>query len=345
MIRLRVFAVLGSCLLLASTTSLRADVKVDEKTKFEFAGALGKVVNIFGGKAAREGTTSAVAVKGSRKSTFNDSTGQIIDLAEEKVYDIDVKRKSYRVMTFAEIRQRMEEAKAKAEKEAREQQAKEAKEKDAEPPAQQAESNVEVDFDVKKTGERKTISGFETQQSVITVTVREKGKTLEQSGGLQVTTDVWLAPQMAAMKEIVDFDIQYAQKLYGPMVAGASPQDMAAAMALYPMMKPALERMAAEASKLEGTAITTVVKVEAVKSAEQLAAEQKQSQEESKPNLSGSVGGLIGGFAKRAAAKKASGGDGPQPRVTVMTTTSEILKIATDVSAGDVALPAGFKPQ
>jgi hypothetical protein len=342
MIRLRVFAILGCCLLLASTTSLRADVKVDEKTKFEFAGALGKVVSIFGGKAAREGTTSAVAVKGSRKSTFNDSTGQIIDLAEEKVYDIDVKRKSYRVITFAEIRQRMEEAKAKAEKEVREQQA---KEKDAEPPAQQPESNVEIDFDVKKTGERKTISGFDTQQSVITVTVREKGKTLEQNGGLQITTDVWLAPQMAAMKEIVDFDIQYAQKLYGPMVAGASPQDMAAAMALYPMMKPALEKMAAEASKLEGTAITTVVKVEAVKSAEQLAAEQKQSQEESKPNLSGSVGGLIGGFAKRAAAKKASGGDGPQPRVTVMTTTSEILKIATDVSAGDVAVPAGFKPQ
>ena len=340
MIRSRSFLTFGCCLLFASTT-LRGDVKVDEKMKFEFAGAVGKVVNFFGGRGAREGTTSAVAVKGSRKSTFNDSTGQIIDLAEEKVYDIDVKRKSYRVVTFAEIRQRMEEAKAKAEKEAREQQA---KEKDAEQPAQQPESNVEIDFDVKKTGERKTINGFDTQQSVITVTVREKGKTLEQSGGLQVTTDVWLAPQMAAMKEIVDFDIQYAQKLYGPMVAGASPQDMAAAMALYPMMKPALERMAAEAGKLEGTAIATVVKVEAVKSAEQLAAEQKQSQEESKPNLSGGVGGIIGGLARRAASKP-SGADGPQARATVMTTTSEILKIATDVSAADVALPAGFRPQ
>ena len=340
MIRSRSFLTLGCCLLFAST-ALRADVKVDEKTKFEFAGAVGKVVNFFGGRGAREGITSAVAVRGSRKSTFNDSTGQIIDLAEEKVYDIDVKRKTYRVVTFAEIRQRMEEAKAKAEKEAREQQA---KEKDGEPPAQQPESNVEIDFDVKKTGERKTINGFDTQQSVITVTVREKGKALEQSGGLQITTDVWLAPQMAAMKEIVDFDIQYAQKLHGPMVAGASPQDMAAAMALYPMMKPALERMAAEASKLEGTAIATVVKVEAVKSAEQLAAEQKQAQEESKPNLSGGVGGIIGGFARRAAAKT-SGGDGPQARATVMTTTSEILKIATDVSAADVALPAGFKPQ
>jgi hypothetical protein len=322
MIRSRSFLALGCCLLFAST-ALRADVKVDEKTKFEFAGAVGKVVNFFGGRGAREGITSAVAVRGSRKSTFNDSTGQIIDLAEEKVYDIDVKRKTYRVVTFAEIRQRMEEAKAKAEKEAREQQA---KEKDGEPPAQQPESNVEIDFDVKKTGERKTLNGFDTQQSVITVTVREKGKALEQSGGLQITTDVWLAPQMAAMKEIVDFDIQYAQRLYGPM------------------MKPALERMAAEASKLEGTAIATVVKVEAVKSAEQLAAEQKQAQEESKPNLSGGVGGIIGGFARRAAAKT-SGGDGPQARATVMTTTSEILKIATDVSAADVALPAGFRPQ
>jgi hypothetical protein len=342
MTRLRVLATVACTLLIASTAALRADVKTDEKMKFEFGGVLGKVVNIFGGKGAREGITSTVAVKGSRKSTFNDTTGQIVDLAEEKVYDLDLKHKSYTVITFAEIRQRMEEAKAKAEKEAREQQA---NTKDAEQTAQPPENNVDIDLDIRRTGERKTINGFDTERSVIAVTVREKGKSLEQSGGLQITTDMWLAPRVPAMKEVVDFDVQYAQKLYGPMIAGASPQDMAAAMALYPTIKPALERMASEVGKLEGTAIATVTKVEAVKPAEELAAQQKQAQADAKPNLSGGVGGLIGGFAKRAAAKKASGGDGPQARASIMTTTSEILKIATDVSAGEVAIPAGFKQQ
>ena len=43
-----------------------------------------------------------------------------------------------------------------------------------------------------------------------------------------------------------DFDMRYAQKLYGPMVTGASAQDMAMAMAMYPQMKPALDKMRAE---------------------------------------------------------------------------------------------------
>jgi hypothetical protein len=338
MTRLYVLSVLTCAGLLLAVPTLRADVKTEERTKFELGGMLGRVVNVFGGKTAREGVTSSVALKGQRKAMMTDSTGQIIDLAEEKVYTLDVKAKTYTVMTFADIRKRMEEARANAEKAAREQAAKDPAEA---PPSQQAEQNVEFDLDVRRTGQKKSINRFDTEQALVTVTVREKGKTLEQSGGLVITTELWLAPRLAPIKELADFDLQYAQKLFGPMIAGASPQDMAAAMALYPMMKPALERMNAESSKLEGTPITTIVKVEAVKSAEQFAAEQKQRQESSKPNISGGVGGLIGGLGRRAAQQKISGD--PQPRAMVMTTTTEVLKIATDVTDAEVAVPAGFK--
>ena len=338
---LRNVVVVTVCLAINALASLHADVKTEERMKFELGGMLGKVVNVFGGKDAREGTMTTVALKGSRKSTLSDTTGQIIDLAEEKIYDLDVKRKTYRVMTFAELRQRMEEAKAKAEKAAREEQA---KQKADPPPANRPEDSVEIDFDVKSTGQKRAINGFDTSQVVVTVTVREKGKTLEQNGGLAITTDMWMAPRMPAMKELMDFEMQFAQKLYGPMIAGASPQDMASVMAIYPMLKPALEKMNAEQSKVEGTAILTTVKVEAVKSAEQIAQEQKQTDESSKPNLTGGVGGLLGGLARRAAQKKVDG-DGPQPRAMVMTTTSELLKVANAVSDADVAVPAGFKQQ
>ena len=341
MARLQYVVVVTVSLTIGALTSLHADVKTEERMKFELGGMLGKVVNVFGGKDAREGTMTTVAVKGSRKSMFNDATGQIIDLAEEKIYDIDVKRKTYRVMTFADLRQRMEEAKAKAEKAAREEQA---KQKAEPPPATRPEDTMEIDLDVKPIGQKRVINGFDTNQVVVTVTVREKGKTLEQSGGLAITTDMWMAPRVAAMKELMDFEMQYAQKLYGPMIAGASPQDIASVLAIYPMLKPALEKMNAEQSKVEGTAILTTVKVEAVKSAEQVAQEQKQTEESSKPNLTGGVGGLLGGLAKRAAQKKVDG-DGPQPRAMIMTTTSELLKIATAVSDADVAVPAGFKQQ
>lgn len=335
---LRLSVVTAACVLIAAAT-IHADVKTQERSQFELGGMLGKVAGIFGGKDAREGTVTTVAIKGSRQSTMGDSTGQIIDLAEEKVYDIDVRRKTYRVATFAQLRQRMEEARAKAEKAAQEERAKQKEP----PPAQTLEDSMEIDLDVRKTGQARTINGFATNQVIVTVTVREKGKTLDQSGGLQIITDMWMAPQMPAMKEITDFQMQYAQKLYGPMIAGASPQDMAAAAALYPMLKPALERMSAERSNVQGTAILTTVKVEGVKSAEQFAQEQKQREESSKPSVSGGVGGLLGGLGRRAVQQKVQGD--LQPRSTVMTTTSEVLKIVTDVAAADVDIPAGFKQQ
>src|SRR5207245_10791677 len=96
----------------------------------------------------------------------------------------------------------------------------------------------------KNTGQTKTVHGFEAHQVLMTITVREKGKTLEQDGGLVLTSDSWLAvPKIAAMTEVADFDIWFAHKLYGPMIAGASAEQMATAAALYPMMAPAIARM------------------------------------------------------------------------------------------------------
>ena len=119
--------------------SLRADVRADQKTHVQFAGMLGRMVNMFGGKAAREGVTSSVAVKGDRKATMNDTTGQIIDLSEEKVYDLDLKKKTYKVTTFAELRRRMEEAQKKAEEDAQKEQGK------AQPPAGRPEREADGD--------------------------------------------------------------------------------------------------------------------------------------------------------------------------------------------------------
>jgi hypothetical protein len=327
-------------LVAVSSRAIRADVRADEKTHVEFAGMLGKMVNLFGGKAAREGTTSTIAVKGNRKATISESTGQIIDLSEEKIYDLDLKKKSYKVTTFAEIRRQMEEAQNKTEEADRES----SSSKPQSSATSEKQKELEVDFTVKNTGEKKTINGFDTHQAIATVTVREKGKTLDQGGGLVMTSDMWLGPKVAAMKEITDFDVKYAQKLYGPAFTGISPQQMATAMAMYPGMKPAMAKMATEGNKLEGTPILTTFTMESVKSEEQMAEDARQQASEDSSSKPTSVGGLLGGLAKKAAARKMSGGDAAnKQRATVFTGTNEVLKIVTDVSDADVAVPMGFK--
>jgi hypothetical protein len=334
MTRNRIAVALGAALLVVATQSLGADVRADQKTRIEFGGVLGRMVNFFGGKGAKEGVVSTVAVKGDRKATMNEQTGQIVDLAEEKVYDLDLRKKSYKVTTFAELRRRMEEAQKKAQEDARKQEGREA------PPSSSApnEKQMEVDVDIKNTGEKKAINGFDTHQVIMTITLREKGKTLSQGGGMVTTTDMWLAPKIAAMKEIADFDVRYAQTLYGGMFAGVSAEQMAAAMALYPMMKQAMGRMTTEGAKLEGTAILTTVTMDAVKSEEEMAQQATATEEKPAPGL----GGLLGGLAKRKLAARNSD-DGSKAQTTFMTSTNEVLKIATAVSATDVDVPAGFK--
>jgi hypothetical protein len=331
---------------IASSAIVSADVRTDQRVRFQLGGAVGKLINMFGGKGAREGVTTTVAVRGNRKVTLSDSTGQIIDLSEEKIYDLDMKRQTYKVTTFAQLRAEMEKARREAEQAAREAQAQERSER-SEPsqPAQKDpnQKEFEVDFDLKNTGATRTINGFNTRQTVMTITVREKGKTLNDAGGMVMTTDMWLATNVPSTDDIAAFDMKYAQKLYGPsVVSGASAQDMAMAMAMYPQIKPALDKMAKEGTKVEGTAILTEMKMEAVPpgTANQTAEALAKPEPEQKK---GRFGGLVGGLKKMAEASKQSGGDKPAQRSIIMTTSVEMLKVTPDVTADVVAIPAGFR--
>jgi hypothetical protein len=338
MARSRVAAALTLSLFAVSSYSLKADVKADEKARVEFAGALGKIVNIFGGKAAREGTSTTVAVKGDRKSSLNGDTGQIIDLSEEKVYDLDMKKKTYKVTTFDELRRRMEEQQKRAQEAAAKQPAAAPK---PTPAPEKNQKQMDIEFSLKETGQKKNINGFDTREIVMTITMHEKGRTLDESGGIVLTSDMWMGPKIAAMREIPEFDQRYWQKLHGnAMVAGASEEQMATAMAMYPMMKDAVSRMNSENVKMDGTPIQTVTTIDSVKSADEMA--QAQNSEEAKPTPAPT--GLGGLLAKKMMQKKQAQAQNESPnRATIMTTTTEVLKVTTELAATDVAIPAGFK--
>lgn len=299
-----------------------ADVKTRDKTTVKFEGMLGRMFNLFGGGKPAEGTT---AVKGNRKATIGDSTGQIIDLSEEKVYDLDMKKKSYTVTTFEELRRRMREAQERAKKEAEKEEGK--KPEDAQKPTKE----FEVDFDVKDTGQKKPIAGYDTHQAIVTITIREKGKTLDEAGGMVMTNDMWLGPRIPQLKELTDFDMKYWKQLQGPEAVAMSAEQMSALVAMYPLFSKAAERMQKEGDKLAGTPLDTTTTVEAVKSKDQLTEAQAAS--------SNNKGGGLGGMLARKIVKQ----DAPKARATVVTTHHEVLEVTTSVAATDIAIPADFK--
>jgi hypothetical protein len=331
--------------LLAALPALAA-VKKEEKTRVQFGGALGRMVNLFGGRSAREGVTSTAAVKGNRKRTVTGDTGQIIDLDEEKVYDLDVKGKSYRVTTFEEMRRRMQEAMEKA----RQQQAQAAP---TPAPAPEPGQEMQIDFDIKESGQRKTISGYDCREVVLTVSVYEKGKKLEESGGMVMTGNMWLAPRIPELKEMEEFDLRYAQKMGEIFASAMSPEQMGALMSAYPYMAEAMAKFNKESVNLDGTTILTTVTMEGVQSREQAAQQAQQQQGSEQGSGSGgrgipSVGGILGGLGRRAVRRGAdqqqeSNTASTPGRSTLMTMTDELVKVSTDVPDTDVAIPAGFR--
>ncbi|MBA3887963.1 MAG: hypothetical protein H0X67_19885 [Acidobacteria bacterium] len=322
--------VLMSCatalsLIVLSAPSLTADVRTRERTAIKFEGMLGRVVGMFGGRAAREGIVSTTTVKGNRKATMTDTTGQIIDLSEEKVYDLDLKRRTYKVTTFDDLRRQMREAREKAEKDAKREGARDE-------PAQQPGAEVDVDFDVKETGARKQIAGYDARQVIMTLSVRPKGQTLEDGGGMVLTSDAWFGPEIAALNEVMDFDMRYWKQLEGPEAVGMSAEQLAMVLAMYPMLGQAMERLKQEGTKLEGTVLAQTMTFDAVRSKAQMS-EQQQAQ-------GGGAGGGIGGMLARRIKKDDGGGS---PRSTIFAVDHELQEVATSVDPTSLAIPDGFK--
>jgi hypothetical protein len=318
-----------SAVLVFTATGVFADATLQQKTQVHFGGALGGVVNVFGGKATREGITHMTALKGDRKATRTEDHGEIVDLGEEKVYTVDYGRKTYSVKTFAEMRREFEDAQERAKKHA------------GEAKSEQAEKGPEwdVDFNIKSTGNKQEINGWNTHEEIVTITVHEKGKKIEQSGGFVLTSDMWMGPKIPAMRELADFDRRFVQKVYGSAM-DAEMVKAAAAMAATPQFGKAMKALAEHRGSFEGTPIRTVMTFDTVPGP---ATQQQNASNEESPQSPGAAvfGGLMRKMKERQAAKKSESGE--TDKSTMFDSTTELLSATTSASSDAVSIPAGFK--
>ena len=316
-------SVLALATLALAAPALIADVKTTEKTTMKVEGFMGGMVSRMAGGA--DGITSTVAVKGTRMLRSDGSTaGEIVDLAEQKVYALDLKKKEYKVITFAQKRAEMEKLKADMDKQM-------AGMRQEPPPSQPGAPEYEIEIKVDQTGQTKTLAGQSAREVLLVLTLHEKGKTLEQSGGFVMTNQLWIAPRVPALDELQTFQMKYFEAVYGGLFTSADMQQAAMLSSLLPGFSKMAERMQAESKKLDGTALATVTTVETVKSAEQM---QQTAQQQQNRGGGGLMGRIMGGRG---------GGGATEQRTKTLTTTHEYLSIATSVAEADTAVPAGFR--
>ena len=267
---LRRFVSIGGILVVSSATLL-ADFSYQQKSTIT-GGALKTAMKVAGvfSKQAREPIESTIALKGNRIVTRSASHMSIIDLDKETVTNVDLQKKSYSVMTFAQFKQAMEQMQAKM------------KEKKADSP------EMEFKFTANPTGATRNIGGLDTKETIIRIDMQATDPDTGQTGAMVVTTDAWIAPSVSGYQEVRDFHKRLAAKLDwspGGGLFGSRP-DVSKGMA----------EAAKHLSDMDGMPVYEVVSMGAAGGPSgQPGGQPQQQQQSSSPSVGSALGSAIGG--------------------------------------------------
>ena len=331
-----------------------------EQTSRITGGAMQSMMRVAGvfSKQAREPIKTTVMVKGDRMAMVTLDSINVIDLNAETFTEIDMKKKTYSVVTFAEMARAIEKAAAEARK------------KD--------NSGAEMSFraDVKHTGATKSIQGLDTKQAIVELTteITDPNKK-DQKAEMKMVMDMWLAPSITGYEEVRSFYTRMAQKASWNPMSG-----IAGAMMAGPSK--GMNELVKEMSKIDGVPVYQVMRMGAMggQGGEMAAAPQQEQQQPQQPapnvgeaatgaaasaaagragRLGGIAGGLggLGGFGRRkkqeqqqeqppqqqAPPPQAQQQTAPGQAPSLMELTSELSGFSSSVDASKFDVPAGFK--
>ncbi len=301
-----------------------------------------KVAGVFS-KKAREPIRCTVSVKGSRMLQACGEQIEITDLDAETFTEINLPKKTYSTVTFAEMKQAMEEAMKKV--------------------SGEKQPEMEFKVSVNQTGQTREIAGFSTKESIVTLEIETTDPESGKKSTMLVTADMWLAPRMAGYDEVTAFQQKMAQKLNfapgGNSMLAANPQIAKGMAGLYK-----------ESGKLDGVPVFQTIrmgaKVEGAEGAQGAPPQQQPEPKAESPSVGSALGGALGGrlgglgrFGRRKQPKEEPKQEAPPPAEsapaqtpasggsaagTLLEMTSEMAGFsASGVADGDFAIPAGFR--
>ena len=144
-------------LLSTSAPLVRADFTYQETTQMT-GGSMVTMLRALGPltHAAREPIFSTHIIKGNRMATVTKDRISVIDLDKENITTVDTAKKTYSVMTFAEMKQAMEDA---------------AKRMQGRQKSKSDDVQAQFKISAKVTGQTRTLQGLRAKEMLITMTI------------------------------------------------------------------------------------------------------------------------------------------------------------------------------
>jgi len=338
------------------SAAAQADVTMQEQMNLSGAGMMkmanmsGTTTTVISGDRAR--TESNMQFESGLMRTFARGAGgphvEIVRLDQDKIYSLDPKKKTYTETTFADMRAKM-------------QQAMDAMQKGQ---ASQAQATSGVDeeqcewsepkSEVKRTGEKASIAGFQAEHVTVTASQSCTDKKTGQVCDFGLALDQWIAPDFQASAEAQAYQRAYAEKLG---LGSASSRDFAErAQASFGRYKGLWGELGKQMASLNvkgypvKSAFSLGVGGPQCQSAQQQQAQNTQQQQQQPGGLGGALGGALGGmFGKKKKEEPAQQQAAPPPTMAgglmpMMSMGTELVSISRDsVTPQTFEVPGDYK--
>ena len=349
--------------MLFAPTLVFADYTYQETTQLTGGSMLHmiKMAGTFSSQAKKAGepVVSTVYIKGNRMAKVSPDGIEIIDLDKETVTHIDSLKHTYTVVTFEQMREQM----AKALEEAKTKSAEQPKSEPAQNP-----NDVKMSFDVKvrNTGAEKQVSGLNSHEAIMTMTMNATDQKTQQTGSMAITNDMWLVPEVPGYDQVRDFYRKMGEKM-GMMTAGVG-LDLSKMLAQNPGATQAMTDMAKEMEKIKGVPIMQVMRMGSTMDGKPLPAASEAplppdnspampsgsdiAKQSAASALTSKLGGFgFGGFGKKKKEEPAADPNASQNAAQAKATAAVLMETQITVSsfssdpvdASHFEVPAGYK--
>jgi hypothetical protein len=285
-------------------------------------------------------------------------TAQIVRLDQDKIYQVNINKKEYTETTFEQMRSQLDRMSDQMD---------EAAQKQQQQPAALDDSKCEwlpPRVDVRKTGEKQQIAGYQADQVTIVAAQPCKDKSTGAICELTLALDEWLATGFAENAELQKYHKAYAAKLGLDINNGQALSQRAQSM--FGRYKGIWGEITSKMKDVKGYPVKTTFMLamggEQCQSAHQTQAQAEspgQSSGGAPPTSPGALAGQVAGklgslFHKKKDESEAAAASAAAPatpaasilpagEVALMTMTSQLVSVSNTPAAADAfEIPPGF---
>jgi hypothetical protein len=317
-----------------ASTLAHADIAIEERISLQGTGFMslanmnGRSITTISGKNARMESDMQMQSRLARVFARDAATADIVRLEDDKVYQLDLKKKSYTESSLAEQRAQLEKI----------------LEQQRQAQAQQQQTGTGVDesqcewlppqVEVNRTGEKATFAGFDSERVTITAVQSCKVKNTNQVCDFALAMDQWVTPDFDGDSEAIAFHRAYAEKMG---FNAATSRDFAErAEAMFGRYKDMWTELAAKLMDVKGYPVKSSIGFGmGGPQCQDAQAQAQQSPMTGMGGITGQIGGALGGlFGKKkkqedaaAASTQTASAALPNGVVPLMTLSSELVSV------------------